>query len=86
MVCDRLLSDGAGNDDDGVKDNTQQTQSQFFVARTLHAKCLADIHQLPLSSLPSLRDSLLSHFACHADRDTRARAKNQPASRSLRDG
>ncbi len=69
MVCDRLLSDGAGNDDDGVNDNTQRTQSQFFAVKTLHAKCLADIHQLPLSSLPSLRDLLLSHFARHADRN-----------------
>ena len=77
MLCDRLLSDGAGEDDN----DAQQTQSQFFAAQTLHAKCLADVHQLPPSSLLSLCGLLLSHFACHADRNARAHAKNQPALR-----
>ena len=83
MVCNRLLSDGAGNDVNGVNNNAQRTQSQFFAAQTLHAKCLADVHQLPPLSLPSLRNLLLSHFARHADRNARARAKNRLASRRL---
>ncbi len=73
---ERGLSDGAGDVNDGVNDDTQQTQSQFFAAQTLHTKYLADVHQLPPLSLPSLRDSLLSHFARQANRDTRARAEN----------
>ena len=93
MVCDRLLSDGgdaptdASNDANSAglaaEDPTLRTQRQFFAAQTLHAKCLGDVHQLPPSSLPSLRDSLLSHFVRHAGDAARAQAENRPASRPL---
>jgi transportin-3 len=48
MVCDRLLQDG-------------NEQECFFAAQTLHTKCRVDIQELPVDSLPSLRDSLLAH-------------------------
>jgi transportin-3 len=48
MVCDRLLQNGT-------------EQQCFFAAQTLHTKCRAHVHELPPSSLPSLRDSLLAH-------------------------
>lgn len=49
MVCDRLLA----SDDE---------QTRFFAAQTLHTKCRASIAELPRDSLPSLRDSLLKHL------------------------
>jgi transportin-3 len=39
-----------------------QQQRRFFAAQTLHTKCRSDIHELPESSLASLRDSLLAHL------------------------
>jgi len=50
MVCDRLLKE------------TSSPTHRFFAAQTLHKKCRADVFQLPSSSLPSLRDSLLAHL------------------------
>ena len=50
MVCDRLL-----------QENSSATH-RFFAAQTLHTKCRVDVFQLPASSLPSLRDSLLVHL------------------------
>lgn len=49
MVCDRLLSDSS-------------PQARFFSAQTLHNKCQCDIYQLPDTSMPSLRDSLMQHL------------------------
>ena len=59
MVCDRLLQDGDSNDPQSV---IVVQQRRFFAAQTLHIKCRAGVHQLPESSLPSLRDSLLAHL------------------------
>jgi len=86
IVCDRLLiaSDFSNNSaNNAVEDSTLRTQRQFFAAQTLHAKCLGDVHQLPPSSLPSLRDSLLNHFLCHAGDAVRAPLENRPANRPL---
>lgn len=49
MVCDRLLGNPA-------------PQVKFFASQTLHNKCQCDVHQIPASSLPSLRDSLMQHL------------------------
>jgi transportin-3 len=46
VVCDRLL-------------HNADPQARFFAAQTIHHKCQCDIHQLPVSSLPSLKDSLM---------------------------
>ncbi|KAL3777251.1 hypothetical protein ACHAW5_008543 [Stephanodiscus triporus] len=83
MVCDRLLSSGSAVLGDSNEDPTLRTQRQFFAAQTLHAKCLGDVHQLPRSSLPSLRDSLLSHFVTHASDAARAPHEDRPANRPL---
>ena len=98
MVCDRLLSNDASTiptatatttttigGGGGIieEDSTLRTQRQFFAAQTLHAKCLADVYQLPPSSLPSLRDSLLSHFITHATDSARAHYENRPANKPL---
>ncbi|GAX22810.1 transportin-3 [Fistulifera solaris] len=58
MVCDKLLHD-----------ESSDVQKRFFAAQTLHTKCRTDIHQLPVESLPSLRDSLLQHLQKHAQGD-----------------
>ena len=61
MVCDRLLQEG-----DCTTSNTQdaavQQQRRFFAAQTLHTKCRNDMCQLPVTTLPSLRDSMLQHL------------------------
>jgi len=73
MVCDRLLllnnnSNDHSNNDTNIYSNNpnevlmQKQQERFFAAQTLHTKCRADAYQLPQSSLPSLRDSLLNHL------------------------
>mmetsp|Transcript_8075 Transcript_8075/g.11735 ORF Transcript_8075/g.11735 Transcript_8075/m.11735 type:complete len:884 (+) Transcript_8075:36-2687(+) len=49
MVCDRLLSDPS-------------PQARFFAAQTLHNKCQCDMYQLPETSMPALRDSLMQHL------------------------
>jgi transportin-3 len=54
MVCDQLLQDSNAT--------PENQQHQFFAAQTLHTKCRGDIHELPASALPSLRDSLLNHL------------------------
>jgi transportin-3 len=64
MVCDRLLQQEDSNQEQ--LDLTQQQQRRFFAAQTLHTKCRSDTHQLPVSSLPSLRDSLLAHLSRYA--------------------
>lgn len=59
MVCDQMLQDVSENS----AANSQAVMSRhFFAAQTLHAKCREDVHQLPTSSLPSLRESLVNHF------------------------
>ena len=96
MVCDRLLSNDAPSTTTTTtttttiagsttfeEDSTLRTQRQFFAAQTLHAKCLSDVYQLPVSSLPSLRDSLLSHFVHHASDSIRAPYENRPANKPL---
>lgn len=55
MVCDRLLQEKSS------------TTHRFFAAQTLHTKCRADVFQLPSSSLPSLRDSLLVHLGTYSE-------------------
>ena len=64
MVCDRLLqeADGNPNNDPNNALSMLQQQRRFFAAQTLHTKCCTAIHELPLESLPSLRDSLLNHL------------------------
>ena len=66
IVCDRLLSSSHSDEHQHQMDSSQstmlRTQRQFFAAQTLHAKCLTDVYQLPTESLPSLRDSLITHF------------------------
>lgn len=57
MVCDRLLQEG-----DSPQDRVVQQQRRFFAAQTLHTKCRTDMHELPVDSLSSLRDSLLQHL------------------------
>jgi transportin-3 len=59
LVCDRLLQEGDVNN---TQDMGVQQQRRFFAAQTLHTKCRSDIHELPESSLASLRDSLLAHL------------------------
>jgi transportin-3 len=64
MVCDRLLTEsstpaGAFDNNNNPLEAMEQQQQRFFAAQTLHTKCRSDIHQLPSTSLPSLRDSLL---------------------------
>lgn len=54
QVCDRLLTETANNQ--------TQTQTNFFAAQTLHAKCRADVLQLGEGDLPGLRDSLMAHL------------------------
>lgn len=49
VICDRLLSH-------------QSMETRFFAAQTLHRKCQTDVWQIPASSFPSLRDSLLNHL------------------------
>ena len=71
IVCDRLLSSSHSDEQRQQIDSSSQstmlrTQRQFFAAQTLHAKCLTDVYQLPTESLPSLRDSLITHFIHHA--------------------
>lgn len=88
MVCDRLLSNDAPTTTTTTstmiaEDSTLRTQRQFFAAQTLHAKCLSDVYQLPVSSLPSLRDSLLNHFIAHATDNARAPYENRPANKPL---
>ena len=58
MVCDRLLQDSSVASH--PMEVAQQQQRRFFAAQTLHKKCRSDVYQLPKSSLPSLRDSLVS--------------------------
>ena len=72
-----------GNTAATAEDSTLRTQRQFFAAQTLHAKCLSDVYQLPPASLPSLRDSLLTHFISHASDSVRAPLENRPANRPL---
>lgn len=65
MVCDRLLQEGsvaAASPQEAV----QQQQRRFFAAQTLHTKCRSDAYQLPETSLPPLRDSLLNHLNNYA--------------------
>jgi len=65
MVCDRLLMEqGAASAGGGGGDTPAALlqQSRFFAAQTLHTKCRSEIHELPQSSLVSLRDSLLQHL------------------------
>jgi transportin-3 len=75
MVCDRLLQDsgnssgssssaahGGGSSNSNPHEAMQQQQRRFFAAQTLNTKCRSDAYQLPQSSLPSLRDSLLNHL------------------------
>jgi transportin-3 len=57
MVCDRLLSLQNAPEDLAV-----QQQRRFFAAQTMHLKCRVAIHELPVDSLPSLRDSLVKHL------------------------
>ena len=61
MVCDRLLQLG-DHEQPHELDGMFGQQCRFFAAQTLHTKCRTDIHQLPPSSLPSLRDSLWQHL------------------------
>lgn len=74
MVCDQMLQD--------VPENASAAASQsamshhFFAAQTLHTKCREDVHQLPTSSLPSLRESLVDHFL-------RFSASSPPSPRAL---
>jgi transportin-3 len=74
MVCDQMLQD--------VPENATAAASQsamsrhFFAAQTLHTKCREDVHQLPMSSLPSLRESLVDHFL-------RFSASSPPSPRAL---
>lgn len=60
MVCDQLLQPQNQRYDN--TDSHIQQQRLFFAAQTLHTKCCIDIHELPIESLPSLRDSLLDHL------------------------
>eukprot|EP00980_Cylindrotheca_fusiformis_P004077 scaffold880_cov132-Cylindrotheca_fusiformis.AAC.73 len=60
MVCDRLLQETSAPVN--PHEATQQQQRRFFAAQTLHTKCRSDAHQLPPTTLPSLRDSLLNHL------------------------
>lgn len=62
IVCDRILQDHRGNVVD-PKEAASLQQRRFFAAQTLHTKCQADAHQLPIASLQSLRDSLFNHLA-----------------------
>jgi transportin-3 len=57
MVCDKLLQQNAN------AMNDRATRQCFFAAQTLHIKCRVDMQELPSSSLPSLRDSLLQHLS-----------------------
>jgi transportin-3 len=66
MVCDRLLQDGNTTGAVVSTDVVQQQQRRFFAAQTLHTKCRTDAYQLPTTSLPSLRDSLLQHLTRYA--------------------
>mmetsp|Transcript_9309 Transcript_9309/g.18906 ORF Transcript_9309/g.18906 Transcript_9309/m.18906 type:complete len:1050 (+) Transcript_9309:124-3273(+) len=84
IVCDRLLSTAdVMQQPQQIEDSTLRTQRQFFAAQTLHAKCRCDVLQLPPSSLPSLRDSLLRHFIEHASDSIRATLENRPPNRPL---
>ena len=56
MVCDRLLVQQQQSE------SPHDPQRRFFAAQTLHRKCRTDVHELPVESLPSLRDSLLQHY------------------------
>lgn len=57
MVCDQMLQEVATE-----RTVEMLTSRHFFAAQTLHTKCREDVHQLPPSSLPSLRESLVHHF------------------------
>lgn len=77
MVCDRLLQEGDCDPPQSTGGATMtmtttsavQQQRRFFAAQTLHMKCRSAIHELPISSLPSLRDSLMNHLQryCHGN-------------------
>ena len=54
MVCDILLREK------GDSDQSYEAAKRYFAAQTLHSKCRYDIEQLPMDSLPSLRESVLS--------------------------
>jgi len=60
IICDRVLLD-TSNKSDGV------IQSRFFAAQTLHFKCREEafIRQIPSTSLPSLRDSLVTNITTY---------------------
>lgn len=60
MVCDRLLQENHAPSN--PQEAIQQQQRRFFAAQTLHTKCRTDAYQIPPTSLPSLRDSLLNHL------------------------
>ncbi|CAB9521003.1 Transportin-3 [Seminavis robusta] len=74
MVCDRLLSL-----QDAVDDVAVQQQRRFFAAQTLHLKCRVAIEELPRESLPSLRDSLLTHLQTYTNASQSAAAGNNTA-------
>ncbi|CAJ1966823.1 unnamed protein product [Cylindrotheca closterium] len=61
MVCDCILreTDAPLNP---LQQQLEQQQRRFFAAQTLHTKCRTDAYQLPASSLPSLRDSLVNNL------------------------
>ena len=56
MVCDILLREQQQEED---RDQSYESAKRYFAAQTLHSKCRYDIEQLPLESLPSLRESVL---------------------------
>jgi transportin-3 len=67
MVCDRLLllqqqQSAATSSSTSPENAIRSQQERFFAAQTLHTKCRGDVHELPPSALPSLRDSLLNHL------------------------
>lgn len=62
MVCDKMLQESISSSENIII----LQQRRFFAAQTLYTKCCCDIHQLPTTALPSLRDSLLVHLKQYA--------------------